>query len=305
MRTIPPRLQEHLNGSFTTTCRLLKITLTNEAVYGLTTLDIDVVYQGVTYSSLQGFDPSVIASDLGLSVDNGEVNSLLRANMEGITAQMALSGDLDDAIWEMYLINYMDHSMGHTVLDAGDIGEVTVVNGIVFIPELLSFAMRLRQTLGTTWSRRCRATFGDPPNTQLGCGVNTAAMWRIGAVSSIGEDPFRVFADIGNLHAENLVPGRLRWTTGPNRSSKRLHQVEAYSNVSGTIVLMEPLVFAASVGDRYEIRRDCNKSPSHCIAYKNIINYKGEPFIPTGDGLETMTPSAQTFGGLSGSAVED
>ncbi|MBX9754164.1 MAG: phage BR0599 family protein, partial [Pseudomonadaceae bacterium] len=100
------------------------------------------------------------------------------------------------------------------------------------------------------------------------------------------------------------VPGRLRWLTGPNAGS-RLYQVEAYSAASGTIALLESVAYAIAIGHTYEIRRDCNKSPSHCIGYGNLINYKGEPFIPTGDGLETMTPSAQVFGGLSGSAIAD
>ena len=96
----------------------------------------------------------------------------------------------------------------------------------------------------------------------------------------------------------------MRFLTGKNASA-RLRQIEAYGDGTGTVALFEPLLFPVEVGDTFEIRRDCNKSPSHCIAYGNILNYKGEPFIPVGDGLETMTPSAQVFGGLSGSEIID
>lgn len=305
MRRIPAALMGHLRSGLTTTCRLLLITLQDGRRFGMTSLDAPVTYQGVTYSALNGFDFSVIATDTGLSVDNGEARALLAQAAGGISYEMALAGDLDNASWEMLLVNYADLSMGHMVVDAGDIGEVKTENGIVFTPELLSYAMRLRQTIGTVWSRRCRAVFGSGAQGQLGCGVNTDAMWVPGTVDTVAsDDPFRVFRSDGLIGGTLYFPGRVRWVTGNNASS-RIVQVEAASSSSGTVGLLESTAFPIQVGDTFEIRRDCNKSPSNCLAYGNFINYKGEPFIPVGDGLETMTPSAQVFGGLSGSGIED
>ena len=71
-RKIPPALLAHLQQTVTTTCRLLRFTLRDGRVFGMTTLDRDVEYLGVTYSSVNGFDPSIIATDTGLSVDNSE-----------------------------------------------------------------------------------------------------------------------------------------------------------------------------------------------------------------------------------------
>jgi len=304
MRTIPTALKAHLQQNVTTTCRLLSITLREGGVFGLTTLDRNVDYDGVTYIAANGFDPSVIATDTGLSVDNAEATALLAVNVPGISLEMAMAGDLDDASWELRLVNWADLSMGHMVIDAGDIGEVTVSGESIYIPELLSYAMRLKQSIGYVWSRRCRATFGTDPNTQTGCGVDASGMWRAGTVSAVGSEPQVVFAAAGLSLDQEPVPGRLRWTSGPNRSS-RLYQVEGYSAVSHTIALLEPVPFLIEPGHQFEIRRDCNKSPSFCNAYGNLINYKGEPFIPVGDGLESMTPGSQVFGGLSGSAIVD
>ncbi len=304
MRSIPPALFAHLQQPVTTTCRLLRITLADGRQFGMTTLDRAVTYQGVGYSAINGIDTSIIATDTGLSVDNAEATALLSSDIDGITVQMAMAGELDDAQWEMLLINWADHSMGHIVIDAGDIGEVRVVDDTVYIPELLSYAMRLQQSIGHVWSRRCRATFGTEANSQTGCGVDAESMWVSGEVTGVGDEPTRVFADSSLSLTPAPVPGRLRWLTGPN-ASNRLYQVEAYSAVSGTIALLEPVPFPIADGHTFEIRRDCNKSPSNCISYGNLINYKGEPFIPVGDGLETMTPSAQVFGGLSGSAIVD
>lgn len=304
MRQIPPALLAHLKQPVTSTCRLLRLTLRDGLVFGLTTLDRNVDYDGVLYIAANGFDTSVIATDTGLSVDNAEATALLSVDVPGVSLEMALAGDLDDAEWELRLVNWADLSMGHMVMDAGDIGEVNVVGESVYIPELLSYAMRLKQSIGHVWSRRCRATFGTPANTQTGCGVSAESMWRSGSVTAVGSEPKVVFAASGLVLDQEPVPGRLRWLTGPNRST-RLYQVEAYSAASHTVALLEPSPFVIEPGHQFEIRRDCNKSPSYCTLYGNLINYKGEPYIPVGDGLETMTPSSQVFGGLSGSAIVD
>ena len=285
MRKIPPALFAHLQQPVTTTCRLLLIKLRSGAQFGLTTLDRDVVYLGITYSALNGFDSSVIASDTGLSVDNAEAEALLSATVDGITAAMAQRGDLDDATWRMMLVNWADLSMGHVLLDAGDLGEVTVKDGAIFVPELLSYAMRLRQAIGHVWSRRCRAEFGTPANSQTGCGVNAEVLWVQATVTGVSDDdPFRLGSSTDLVGQARGFPGRVRWRTGQN-AGPRLWQVEAFSPASGTVALFEAMPYPIDAGDEFDFRADCNKSPSDCKAYGNFINYKGEPYIPVGDGL--------------------
>src|SRR5690606_23955530 len=133
--------------------------LTGE-VYGIPAHDRDIWYGGIRYVSANGFNASTIATSAGLSVDNSEVRVLGAIDNSGITLEMAANGRLDDARWELLLVNWADLSMGAAVLDAGDVGEVSVIDDILYTPELLSYAARLRQSIGTTWSRRCRAIFG-------------------------------------------------------------------------------------------------------------------------------------------------
>jgi len=163
-----------------------------------------------------------------------------------------------------------------------------------------------RKLKPTFRSRRCRAVFGSPAGSQTGCGVDAEALWVTAEVTAVDlDDPFRVFADSSLVGlSPEPAPGRVQFLTGQN-AGPRLHQVEAFGGTSGTIALFDALLFPVAVGDTFRIRDDCNKSPSDCISYANFINYKGEPYIPVGDGLETMTPSAQVFGGLSGSDIVD
>ncbi|MNZ27345.1 hypothetical protein D3C78_445610 [compost metagenome] len=302
MRRIPSALAALLESPTPCPCRLLRITLADGRIFGLTTLDQAVDYRGVTYSALHGFDCSVIASDTGVSVDNAEATALFAATVAGIEPSLVARGELDGATWEMLLIDWSNPAAGHVTLDAGDLGEVKVIDGMVYVPELLSYTVRLRQPVGGVWSRRCRATFGTAANGSAGCGVDAAAMWAAATVTGVDtDDPFRVFSATGLVGAA-YTTGRVQWLTGDNAGS-RVGTVEAFGGESGTVALFEALVFPVQLGDTFQIRADCNKSPSDCTAYGNFLNYKGEPFIPVGDGLETMTPGAQTFGGLSGSEI--
>lgn len=303
MRKIPAALRAHLQQPVTTTCRLLKFTLSDGRTFGITTLDVGLTYEGTVYSAVNGFNTSVIASDTGLSVDNAEALALLSATPQGITAGMVVAGELDNAQWRMLLVNYRDLSMGHVVIDGGDVGQVALQDGMAYMPELLSYAMRLRQSIGHYDSRTCRAIFGSEPNTQTGCGVDANALWETHTVTGVGDERRLVFSASGLIgHAENLVPGRIRWVTGDN-ASVRLSQTEAFGDGTGTVSMFESLAFDIQLGDRFQIRPDCTKLPAQCTAYGNFLNYKGEPLIPVGDGVEVLTPNSQMPGGFVGPEV--
>lgn len=282
MRIIPARLQAHLEQASTTTCLLLKITTTAGLVFGLTTHDADITYESVTYSAINGFDQSTIASSTGYDVDNSEGYALLCADVPGISLTDAKAGKLNDARWQLMLVNWADLTMGHLVMDAGDIGEVTVTDNAVFAPELLSYTMRLKQAIGHVDQRRCRAIFGSPPNSQTGCGVNVTGMWSSRTVTTVTTESKRVFVCTA-LIGQSLYPARLTWTSGNNASSL-LYQVEYFDSATGTVGLFEPVPFDIAVNDGFDIRPDCAKNVTACKAYNNFLNYKGEPLIPVGEG---------------------
>ena len=299
MRAIPPALAEHLAGSVTTTCRLLRIERRDGVVHGLTTLDRDVEYQGVTYRTLSGCDVSVLATAADMSADNTEAFALLARDALGLQLLDLLAGVLDDARWSLMLVNWADLGMGHVTLDAGDVGRVTVRDGMAYAPELVSYSVRLRQRIVTHDSRLCRAEFGAPANSQRGCGVDASALWVPGTVTAVdGDEPARIFAG----DAAGSVPGRLQWLTG-NNAGPRLWPLDAAG--LGTLVLMEDMPYPVEPGDTYQVRPDCAKTLPACQTYGNVINMKGEWYIPVGDGLEAQAPTAQVVGGVTGSVTPE
>jgi uncharacterized phage protein (TIGR02218 family) len=312
MRTVPAALQAHLDQVDTTTTRLLKITLKSGLTYGLAMLDRNVSYDDgeyegeIDYIATNGFDASTISADIGYSVDNAEGYALVSDGVPGVTTEMAEAGELDDATWVCYLVNYEDLSMGHVILDAGDLGEVRTKHGMIWIPELLSYAMRLRQPIGGVWSRTCRAIFGSPADSQTGCGVDLTPLWVSGEVQTVGAESDRVFVGDAVLDSTSGVipePGRVQWLTGVNAG--REYAVE---EVDGDeVTLSEPTLYAIEVGDTYRIRPDCKKHYIRdCIGvWANGINFKGEPYIPVGDAASIQVPGAQqpVGGGYVGNPV--
>lgn len=292
MRIVPTALQLHLDGAVTSTCRLLRIQLRDGRVFGVTSLDADVTYNdgrgAVTYSANQGVDPSALSSDSDLSVSNAEAQSLLVTTAGGITEAMIEAGELRDAEWTLYLVNYRDLSNGHVILGAGDIGEVKKRWGLVWMPELLSYSVRLRQPIGTHWSRTCRAIFGSPAEGQTGCGVAADTLWVSGTVSSVGAETDRVFT--GSVVAGAFVPGRVEWVSGLNVG--RIGIIDSFT--AGTATLANAMPYAIANGDTYRIRPDCARTWAACTAYGNQLNFKGEPLIPSGDAASVSTPGAQT-----------
>ncbi|WP_444934970.1 DUF2163 domain-containing protein [Microbulbifer sp. JTAC008] len=299
MRYIPGALQAHYDSGVTTTCRLLKITLADGRVFGATTLDRNVEYNGIIYYAQNGFDPSVIASDTSFDVDNAEGYSLYSTDVPGITVEMAERGELDNAEWVMYEVNYRDLSMGAIELDGGDIGEVKTVRNTVFIPELLSYMMRLRQSVGHVDSVTCRAIFGTDANSQTGCGVNADALWQSATVTAVNSDEPKVTYLVDDIASLSTTANRwrVRWKTGDNVSA-RLYQIEAVDTATGQITQIEPLPFAVEVGDELEIRPDCDKQYTTCQAYGNSLDFKGENLIPIGQASDT--PGANVSGSVGG-----
>lgn len=301
-RNIPAQIQSAIDSPSSTLTRLLRINLNNGTSYGLCMSNRDVSYSHgdgmIVYSATNGFDPSEMSSDVSYSVDNAQGYALISDDVPGITQQSVDDGLLDGASWVCYYVDYEHPYSGSAViLDAGDVGIVQVQFGMLWIPELLSYLMRLKQNVGDVYSRTCRAEFGSPASSQHGCGVDAEALWQDFTVASVGEENDRTFSFSGV--AENplkpFYPGRIKWTSGDNVG--RSISTESYSEDTAgysEVSLMETVPYPVKVGDVGRIRPDCSKTWEQCGNYDNQLNMKAEPLIPVGDTAAIQVPGAQT-----------
>lgn len=294
-RNIPTSIALSTSSPSSTLTRVVKFMLTSGVQYGICMTNRDVVYDDgngpITYVAANGFDPSTLSTDATFSVDNAEGQALLSNDIPGIDLEMVQTGQLDDAQWICYLVDYNNPIVGaHVILDAGDIGQVTVKEGVIYTPELLSFMMRLKQTIGGVWSRTCRAEFGTPAASQTGCGVDATPLWQNFTVSAVGAENDRTFQLTGA--SGTFFPGRVQWKTGANTGM--LCAVEEQDS-DGWIELIETTPYAIAVGDTGRIRIDCDKTKTMCVTvHNNYPNMKAEDTIPVSDTSSISVPGGQT-----------
>ncbi len=298
MKAASAPLLAHTELFGTTTCRLLKIRTKAGVCFGLTNLDQDRTYDdgsgdgAINYIATNGFDPETFSADAGYQVSTSRAQALISDVIPGVTEAMIDAGDLEEARWWCYHVNYMDLTQGHLMLDSGDLGRVTVDHGVMWLPELNSLVTRLKSPIGFVWSIRGRCIFGTPADAQTGCGIDTTPLWVNGSVSSVGAETNRVFTGT-NVEdgGPNPFPGRLQWLTGPNAGREY-----ATESVAGLVVTLgETTNYPITNGNTYRLRADCGKRYiEDCIGvWNNGPNFKGEPKIPVGDSAEVLTPQAQ------------
>lgn len=194
MRNVPPALAAHLKQPATTVCYLLKIMpkRPDVPVFGLTTLDDDRVYDDgtgpLTYRAKRGYTAFDVDTRADLSVDNSEASGLLAEYpADGVTAEGIARGDYDGARFVQYLVNYEDLTMGHIILNAGQVGQVKMIDDLTCHMELRSLTQILKQlSIVEVTSITCRAKFGDER-------CKMPLDWYTGTVGTVGAEIDRTF----------------------------------------------------------------------------------------------------------------
>jgi uncharacterized phage protein (TIGR02218 family) len=163
-------------------------------MFGLTSLDADVTYDdtsgdgNVTYRAKRGFTPLDLDTSADLSVDNTEASGLLAEYpADGVTAEGIARGDYDGARFIQYLVNYEDLTMGHVIIDSGQVGQIKMIDDATCKIELRSLTQILKQnSIIELTSITCRAKFGDER-------CKMPLDWYNGTVDTVGAETDREF----------------------------------------------------------------------------------------------------------------
>ncbi|HEV2682631.1 MAG TPA: DUF2163 domain-containing protein [Rhodanobacter sp.] len=211
-RAISTALAAHLKGSSHTVCYLLKImpVRAGVATFGICTLDADVTYDDgtgpLTYRAKRGYTSFDLDTKADMSVGSSEASGLLADYpADGVTAAGVAAGDYDCARFVQYLVNYEDLTQGHVILNAGQVGQVTMLDELTCKLELRSLTQILKQnSIIELTSITCRAQFGD-----LRCKM--PLRWYNATVATVGAEPDRDFTLV-NAPGIGAPPGS---ATGP------------------------------------------------------------------------------------------
>jgi len=272
MFDIPPALAAHLGEEVTTLATCWKIVRRDGVILGFTTLDRDLTVAGQIYRTMPAFRPSAISGGSGLAVDNMEIEGALTSG--AITRKDLDSGRYDFARIEVFLVNWQDPDGGVHALRHGALGEVRIRDE-AFVAEVRGLKQKLQSPVGEVYSPECRADLGD-----VRCGVALRDFTVVGAVTSV--------AASASFSSDLTDPddwfhyGRLRWLTGANAGL----DFEVKAHLAGDLTLNTAPPAPIQTGDRFETHAGCDKRLATCRdKFDNVLNFRGEPFIPGIDSL--------------------
>lgn len=238
-------------------------------VLGFTSSDVDLHIDDITFLANSGFTPSSIYSSNKLNVDNLDIEGMLDSKQ--ISEHDILSGKLDHAELEIFMINYHHPKEGKLSLRTGWLGEISLSRN-QFITEVRGLMQTLSQTIGELYSPTCRARFGD-----MRCKVDIKAYTHQGIVKKVLG--LNKFID-DSLQQKNgyFDCGVIKFQSGQS--------FEVISYFNHTIELFSNPYFEVLEGAKYEIISGCDKHLDTCkYKFNNVINFRGEPHIPTFDKL--------------------
>lgn len=269
-------MQVHRRLATTTFAHCWRVVWQDAQEFGFTSLDRDLVIDGLTYLAASGFMASDMAASADLSVQNLELAGIL--DSDAIQEQDLIEGRWDGAFVEVFEVNYADLTMGKMILCTGTLGNVSAGN-TSFTAEMRGLRQQLQQTVGSVYVAACDADFGDAR-----CGLVEATYTFAATVTSVSatENARSFSASALTQAADYFGGGYVTWVTGAN-AGLRL-EVRTFS--SAAVMLALPMPNAIAIGDTLSIVVGCRKRTVDCktkFATNNIVNFRGFPDIPLND----------------------
>lgn len=277
-KVVPAGLLSNYQSDSPTVAWAIKITRTDDEVYGWTSADRDATIDAVIYESAPGLSVASFASSAGLAVDNSELTVL--ADDTIITRADIIAGRWNNAAYLLFKYDWTDVSAGEEVISAGFLGELHPRSG-AYVAELRALQQYLQQPVGAASTKTCRARLGDAM-----CMVDLGGWTETGTITSVTSK--QVFTDSSRTEADDYFgEGILTWTAGLNTGLSQ--KVKTYA--SDTFTLSLPMIFDVQIGDTYSVVAGCRKRlDEDCAAkFSNELNFQGEPHRPTVDEL-TSSP---------------
>lgn len=275
MRVISPQLEAHFGSGLTTLATCWRLTRQDTTELGFTDHDRGLVIDALDYDSIAGFTPTTVESKSNMSVDNLDLEG--QTFPSKITESDLLAGLYDYAEVEIFMVNYEDLTQGKLVVKRGRLGEVTL-NAQLFHAEVRGLTQHLSQTIGEVYSPSCRAVLGDSR-----CKVSLASVTVTTTITEVvNNQTFK--ASALTQAAGWFTGGEVEWTSGNNNGRR----MEVKEFASGQVVLALPMGKSIQVGDGIKIIAGCDKTHETCQGkFSNILNFRGEPYVPGVDALLT------------------
>jgi uncharacterized phage protein (TIGR02218 family) len=281
VKTVSGSLLAHMAAGTTTLAWCWKVTRTDGEIFGFTSVDRNLIFDGQLYMAATGFTPSAIEGQIDLAVPNLELVGLL--DSESITEADLIAGKWDGASVEIFQVNYADLTQGKMDLRVGTIGNVSS-GSTGFRAEGRGLAQALQQPVGEVYAPACSANLGDAR-----CQVDLGPLTETGAVTTATSR--RAFSDSSRAEAADYWgAGVVEWLTGANAGLR----MEVASFTGGAFELHLAMPYTIAVGDTYSVVPGCRKRRTEDCGTKfsNVVNFRGFPDVPLNDKIIGVATAA-------------
>lgn len=237
-----------------------------------------------TYLAAVGFSNSAVENKSDLSVDNQDIQGIF--DSDTITLADLRAGAFDYADVYIFFVNWQDSTQGILKLRRGKLGEVTSSPQGWFTVELRGMTQLLQQQIVELYGPECRADLFDSR-----CGLLSTAYQCTGHVVSVTDGTHIVIAldtTAANYTASDqwFQYGQVHFISGANEF--KTLEIKTWNHTSLIVQFYVPAGYPIQVGDNFTITPGCDKTQPTCkTVFNNLVNFRGEPFIPGNDAAFT------------------
>ena len=259
-------------------------------------------HAGITFRSAVGISPTAVQSMLN-AVTTMEVQGIYQSGI--FERDDVISGKWDFADVEIFSAAWDLPALGELVHFKGNLGDIKDY-GEFFTAEGRGLIARLSQDPAQVTSRNCRVT--KFKNAQCGftgttvtIGATTYSLQLNSTTARLEGDRNLIMIDPASTGVTptpggNPIPltdffnnGTIEFTNGTNDGITREILKYTYNSAEDFIMITVkrgfPLPDTAINSLEVTIKAGCNRTVEDCRKYGNIINFRGEPYVP---GLESM-----------------
>lgn len=283
-RSVPGGLAPLLTAESTSLCYLIKIVRKDGFTLGFATIDVPLVYDGLTYEPTDGMSASAVESQVGTGVGNMEVIGVLTDDR--ITEEDVAAGLWGGASVYIYRTDWKNISAGVMTEYRGFIGTIDQ-SRVTVSAEVDGLAQLQQQTVGWQTSKNCACRRLGNAQCKVVMSGNTVGGVPIRANKTLasGSGTSLVFSS-DSAPTGHYSHGTVKFTSGPNTNIER--EVKVHSLVSGNaeISLRTPFPFAVTPGQTALLEAGCDRTWLTCkTKFANRNNFHGQAELPGNDKI--------------------
>jgi uncharacterized phage protein (TIGR02218 family) len=234
------------------------------------TIDLTGVY--LAQAAITGSD---VRSASDMSVDNMEVEGATGA-AGGVAVDLTVydieAGTLDNAPVTVFLINWNDPDAGQAILRRGRLGALSRDSDGRYRTEVRGLGQLLSQNVGWVYQETCNVVrFGDSR-----CQYDVDSIRIDAPVTTVTSNKrFAIAEPVTTPPAGYPLGGEVTFMTGDNEGFIREVKTTTVAGGELTLDLYEEFPADVDVGDELQFTPGCDRRWSTCLAYNNLVNFRG------------------------------